>query len=176
MFTIDAVEKDSAEVVLKDIKSAGLKAVIDSCYSGWIQITDENLDDILATASHLRFEQVEEACEQFLLSQLNSATCLGIHAVAQRFNLSKMSIAAMGLIADHFADIIATDEFLLLSFEQLTEVLKSDDLDVESESAVVTAMMSWVEHDKVARVKKLPQLLSLIRFEWVDKEVNLSAP
>lgn len=54
-------------------------------------------------------------------------------------------------------------EFFQLSAEQLSNLLKSDDLNVTSEEEVFYSLMEWVQHDPANREKDVPDLLSLIR-------------
>lgn len=63
-------------------------------------------------------------------------------------------------------------EFYQLSAEQLSSLLKSDDLNVPSEQEVFNALMDWVQHDFSGREKHIPDLLALIRLPLLSPAVS----
>ena len=172
MFVGDMAERDAPEIALKDITGDGLKPLIDSCYTGWIDLDKENVYSVLAAASHLRFEEIEKKCAQYLKKHLTTSTCLEIHAVSERFSLTELSTAAMDHIAENFVTIAATEEFCQLSKGQLLQILKNSELDVNSEEDFVKAIISWVQNDQQNRTDLLPDLVKLIRFGQLEKTVS----
>lgn len=51
-----------------------------------------------------------------------------------------------------------SEEFRLLPFEQLIEIISSDDLNVRSEEHVYKAVMTWMKHDINDRRSLLPKV------------------
>ena len=67
MITDDLKEKTSHEIELKEITAAGLRPLIESCYSGRIRLTNVNVRDVLAAAHLYCFTKIVEKCGEFLL-------------------------------------------------------------------------------------------------------------
>ena len=167
-------EGSSTEIEFKDTPAEGLQALIDSCYSAKLRLTEENVADVLAAAHLLLFTKVVEKCAEFFLKRLKPHNCLGIHTLANQFNLAALSEAASELIAQDYLEVSKSDEFHHLASGQLIEVLARDDLKVASENDVVMSAISWVEIDKASRAKFLPHLLKHIRFLHLKPEVRFS--
>lgn len=173
MFTNDnKVHNDVNEIILKDIASVELKLLIDSCYSGKIQLTNHNVDKVLAAASHLRFVNVVEACVKFLKTVLSPRTALGIHRLAERHGLMDLSGVAVRKISKHFDEISQGDEFRKMSCAQLTVILSNDGIKTGSAMEVFEAIMQWMEFDKDNRNDFLLELLGSVRVSSLSSEVN----
>ena len=57
-----------------------------------------------------------------------------------------------------------SDEFLLLSKEQLIGIISSDEINVRNEEQVFNAVMQWVKFDLTNRRSYLSQVLGNVRF------------
>ena len=55
------------------------------------------------------------------------------------------------------------EEFVALSFEDVSAIVGRDDLYIPSEEVVFTSVMEWTNHDVEARRDVLPRLLALVR-------------
>lgn len=64
-------------------------------------------------------------------------------------------------------------EFLSLRPEQLSNLYKSDDLNVNSEENVFESLMLWIQHDIENRKQQLPSLLQWIKLPLLSSEVNI---
>jgi hypothetical protein len=67
--------------------------------------------------------------------------------------------------------VVKHQEFLSLQVEQLSNLLKSDDLNVVTEENVFESLMNWVQHDNANREQHLPSLLKLIKLPLLSSEV-----
>lgn len=59
------VEGRKDEVIIEDIDGPTLKSIIDYCYTGCIDITEENVDSIFAAASKSEFTELVRRCRKF---------------------------------------------------------------------------------------------------------------
>ena len=173
MFTRDMAEKHLDEITLNDISSEGLRAVITASYEGYIDLSFGNVQQVLAAASHLRLEMVEQSCSEFLLSQLLISNCLEFMNLADHFNLTELFKAAMKLIRDHFLRVSDSYEFLSQDVEPLLEILKQNDLNVASEEDVLNSVIRWIKHEPEKRIATWPKLLEWIQFRNFRATVSL---
>ena len=70
MFAHGMKESNQEVIELKDesISAAALKIVLDSIYSGDLQVNDENVLDVLVAADHLQVTSVVNTCKPSLFS------------------------------------------------------------------------------------------------------------
>lgn len=69
--------------------------------------------------------------------------------------------------------MVKHQEFLTLQVEQLSNLLKSDDLNVVTEENVFESLMTWVQHDSANREQHLAALLKLIKLPLLSSEVSI---
>ena len=71
MFAHGMKESNQEVIELKDesISAAALKIVLDSIYSGDLQVNDENVLDVLVAADHLQVTSVVQQCCDYLQTQ-----------------------------------------------------------------------------------------------------------
>lgn len=173
MFTSDFKEKDQREITLENVNGDELKMLIDFCYTGSIDINEQNVYAILNAATYLEFLQIELKCRDFLMENLNSTNCVSTWIAVEPFaNLKKLSKQAMLCAEQHFLEIIDTNEFLQLSSDYLLQLLESEELNIWSEEQVFNAMLRWIEYDEERRKYKVPYLTRHIRFVKLRPKVS----
>lgn len=171
MFTSGMVECREQVIVIRDIRGEILQILIDFCYTRPIPITNGNIDALLAGASHLALDGVMEACSEYLTKQLTPATCMSIHTKADKFSLTKLLELSLECICENFAEMIESNEYKNLTSTQLLGVLKYGELDV-SGMDVVSAIIKWIEFDKLNRVAHGPQLMRAIQLQNLSSSVR----
>ena len=174
MFTLDMKEKTSKEIPFKEVTAVGLQPLVQSCYNGCIELSDENVGEVLAAAHLLRFTKVVEKCAEYLLAELKPANCFSTLELATKFEFAELMETAERLIGKRFMEVCKSNEFHQMEPTQVMKVLGRDNLSVRSEKDVVDAIISWVEWDKANRGEFVPILLKSIRFQHLDVEVRQS--
>lgn len=67
-----------------------------------------------------------------------------------------------------------SEEFLLLPVSQLIDIIKNDELNVQSEEHVYQAVMNWVRYNINDRKDSLVQVLEHIRFPLMNAKFLVS--
>lgn len=163
MFTGSLREAQQNEVTLGDVHGDALQSLVQYCYTGTIELREDTVETLLATACLLQLTAVVTACCSFLAKQLHPSNCLGFALFAEQQSCNTLLKLASAYTYHHFMQVCKNQEFFQLSAEQLANLLKSDDLNVTSEEEVFYSLMEWVQHDAANREKDVPDLLSLIR-------------
>ncbi|XP_049820969.1 kelch-like protein 5 [Aethina tumida] len=163
MFTGSLRDPEQTEVTLGDVNGDVLQAVVNYCYTGTIEIREDNVETLLSTACLMLLHEVVEACSRFLAHQLHPSNCLGIAVFAEYQNCSSLLMEANSYTSQHFMQVIRNQEFLQLTVEQMTTLLNNDVLNVPSEEHIFHALMNWVNHDPVERKQYVGQLLELVK-------------
>ncbi|KAL1502542.1 hypothetical protein ABEB36_007670 [Hypothenemus hampei] len=168
MFTGSLSNNDQREITLVDIDGDVLQAVVNYCYTGTIEIREDNVETLLTTACLMLLHEVVEACSRFLSHQLHPSNCLGIAIFAEHQLCTSLLNEAKAYTHQHFMQVILNQEFLQLNLEQIHDLLSSDDLNVSSEEEIFSALLSWIQHDPIERKKHISALLASVKLPFLS--------
>ncbi|XP_076447771.1 kelch-like protein 12 isoform X2 [Babylonia areolata] len=163
MFTNEMSERDQSEITLYEISASVVGVLLDFCYTETVNVSVENVQELLPAACLLQLTGVREACCQFLEKQLDSTNCLGIKIFAERHGCEALWAAADRFSVRHFEEVVMQEEFKSLPMDEVEALVKSDHLQVNSEEPVYHAVLDWVKHDEKNRLFWLPSLLRFVR-------------
>ena len=180
MFAHGMKESNQEVIELKDesISAAALKIVLDSIYSGDLQVNDENVLDVLVAADHLQVTSVVQQCcdylqTQFVQLRFDVQTYCQICTIADRHGLKDLQEASQCKMASIYKEICENEEFLShFDADQLAKLLSRDDLSAPSETFVFKSVMQWIKHKKEERMEVAAKVIGAVRLVLVDiKEV-----
>ncbi|KAG5880596.1 hypothetical protein JTB14_002401 [Gonioctena quinquepunctata] len=163
MFTGSLSNAEETEITLVDVNGDVLQAVVNYCYTGSIEIREDNVETLLSTACLMLLHEVVEACSRFLAHQLHPSNCLGIAVFAEHQACTSLLQEANAYTSQHFMQVIRNQEFLQLNVEQMANLLSNDDLNVSCEEHIFQALMSWIQHDAESRRQHIGYLLGLVK-------------
>lgn len=170
MFTVEMAESKAKKVTLQQIDPTALSMLIDFVYTSEIHVTEDNVQTLLSASNLLQLIEVQEACCEFLQSQLHPSNCLGIKAFADLHDCTDLHIYTRTYIEQHFSEVVHYDEFLSLSAPQVGKLIASDRLTVPSEEQVFEAVLSWIEHDVLNRQHNIAELMEHVRLPLMSRE------
>lgn len=173
MFNGELSESRQKVITMKDIDAGIMEALVEFTYTGKIEISVDNVQGLLSTASLVQFHEVRDLCCQFLESQLDPSNCLGIRKFTEAYGCTKFIETVDKFVLDNFKNVMKSEEYALLPSELLVKVISSDDLNVILEEEVYDAVMAWIRHDLNNRVSKLPSLIRFVRMPLVSKHYLL---
>lgn len=163
MFTGNLRDSEESEITLVDVNGDVLQAVVNYCYTGTIEIREDNVETLLSTACLMLLHEVVEACSRFLANQLHPSNCLGIAVFAEHQSCKSLLHQAEAYTSEHFMQVIKNQEFLQLNIEQMCSLLNNDDLNVANEEHIFQAAMLWIMHEKNVRQQFIGELLALVK-------------
>ncbi|KAL9986349.1 hypothetical protein ACROYT_G000487 [Oculina patagonica] len=179
MFT-DGMKESNQEVIeLKDesISPSNFKIVMDSIYTGDLQVNEENVFEVLAAADHLQVTSVVQQCcdflkKEFVQHRLDLHNYCLLCTVADRHGLRDLQEAAEHEIASKYKDVCESGEFLTnVGADQLFSLLSRDNLSAPSETFVFKSVMQWIKHKKEERMAVAAKVLGTVRLGLVDIRV-----
>ena len=176
MFTHEMKEPNQEVVELKDesISAATLKIVLDSIYSGDLQVNDENVLDVLVAADHLQVTSVVQHCcdylqTQFVQLRFDVQTYCQICTIANRHGLIGLQEATESKMASMYKDVCENEEFLShIDADQYSSLLRRDDLGAPSETFVFKSVIKWIKHKKEERIAVAAKVIGAVRLGLVD--------
>ncbi|XP_068174067.1 kelch-like protein 10 [Antennarius striatus] len=138
-----------------------MKIIIDFAYSGSVSVTKDNVHELLIAADYLIVDDIVDACNNYLEENLTTDNCISL----RRFTISGPQVLhkAHFLLMNKFEEVVSSEMFLELSLQELTDILDSDELNVNDEKTVYEAAVRWINHAPEQRTSHLPALLSKAR-------------
>ena len=168
MFTHELREREQEVVEIKDMDAQVLASLVDFAYTGEINVSVDNVQEVLAAASLLQITQVQDICCDFLKKQLDASNCLGIKNFAEANGCSQLSDVIDTFARKHFIEVAAGSEFLNNTPENIASLISTSDLNVEKEDNVYTAVIQWVKQDQTERAQYLHKLLNHVRLPMLS--------
>ena len=170
MFNSGMRESGERRLKLHSISREAMTAMLQFFYTREITIKEDNLEKILDAASFFLVKPVQEACVEVLSGKLGSTNCFNVKHLAEKYGASELFAKADSFTKKHFSHISKeSEEFVRISMEDLSSLILSDQILVEKEEDVYSAVMRWVSHDLPNRVELLPHLLSQLKYGSLSK-------
>lgn len=170
MFNDDLVEKNQKEVTIHDLDPLALTLLVDFSYTGEIIISEDNVQVLLPASSLLQMSTVREACCKFLMRQLHPTNCLGIRSFADTHACKELHKRSHKFALQNFQEVMNTEEFLLLPFSEVDELISNTLLNVDMEEKVYTSVINWVKHEPSERKKFVARLMKHVRLPLISRE------
>lgn len=137
-----------------------MRLVVEYAYTGFIPVTPDNVKELYVAADHLSIEGIVQACTQLLEKHMDPQNCLGIWKFTEMYYWPKLNRKALLYTLHHFEEIVATsEEFLMLSAQELATIIESDQLNVKQEKTVYEAVVHWIAFAPEERRQYAPLLL-----------------
>lgn len=160
------------EEVTIDIDGRTLKSIIDFCYTGKLNITEENITRIIAAASSMELVVIEEKCQQFWHDNLATSNCVEIFSLADQYSFVRLRNKSFKMICEYFENV-SIDELQALPFQCFAELVKCDQIhSVWQEEFIFQRMALWVDFNEENRSQYAPELFQWIRLSILSKEVR----
>lgn len=160
------------EFVLEGTDGKTVKAIVDYCYTGRIDLAEENVGQFLAIASGVGLDFLESECCQFYADKLSVTYCVDAFTFADKYGLADLRLKAFDLICDKF-EKVPSAEIQKLDHRLLEEVLKCNEIK-GPEGLVFDRLMEWFQNNEEERERYMPQLLELIRLEYITQKVRIA--
>ena len=171
------MKESNQESELKDesVSTAALKIVLDSIYSGDLQVNDENVFEVLVAADHLQVTSAVQQCCDYLQTQFIDQLRFGVYtycrvfAIADRHGLTDLQEATQTKMASIYREICESEEFLShVDADQYISLLSRDDLSAPSETFVFKSVMQWITYKKEERMPFAAKVIAAVRLGLVD--------
>ncbi|KAG8009297.1 Kelch-like protein 10 [Nibea albiflora] len=156
-----------------------MQLIIEFAYSGYISVTEDNVQELLLAADQLNVMDIVQICCDFLGEKLCPENCIGIWQFTNICYSPELQCKAYRYILDHFEEVVSCEEFQQLTVDELTAILCRDDLNVRKESTVYEAILHWVDYQPDQRKVNIAQPFSKLRLaltsdDYINKIVMSS--
>ncbi|KAJ8390418.1 hypothetical protein AAFF_G00108120 [Aldrovandia affinis] len=163
-------EVNKEEVEIRGLEAEVFQTLLEFIYTGMIDVTVDNVQELIVAADMLQLNEVVTICCEFLKAQMDPANCVGIYQFLEQIACMDMLEFTENYIYVHFLEVCVAEEFVGLSKDQLVKLLRSEELRIEDEYQVFTVAMDWVLQDVVKRKKHIVEVLDPVRFPLLSPQ------
>ncbi|KAM4642663.1 actin-binding protein IPP [Discoglossus pictus] len=159
------MKESSDDVVqIQGVDSSSFELLLDFIYTGSVNISTANVQELMTAADMLQLSQVVDLCCDFLKQHIDPSNCIGFFQFSEQLACQSLLEFTESYIHGHFPEVQIGDEFPTLSKDQLVRILRSEDLCIEDEHQVFSAAMTWFQKDIATRKRHVVEVLEPVRF------------
>lgn len=165
-----AREEDKLQL---NISSDALAEFVDYIYCAKVTLRRQNVLDLLQVACNYELPALAKVCCEWVAARLDSFDVVRTLWWAKELDsvyTEDLENPAKSYIVANFSEITTGQEFNLLVYEDLKEIIQDDKLSIEREEDVYAVVMKWIEYDKDSRLPYLCDLLTCVRLEITSRE------
>lgn len=89
----------------RDVPGPILGQLVDYCYTSAVEVTEENVQALLAAAGRLQLSWVQEVTCEFLQHRLEPSNCLAIASLADTHSCQSLLAAAEAVALHSFSEV-----------------------------------------------------------------------
>lgn len=104
---------------------------------------------------------------RIILFDIGPENCIGIWNLATSLNCAELIKKSWTYILEFFPTVLTTEEFELITADDLITIINDNDLNTSSEEAVCDAVLKWVNVDPERRRGELGKLFRNVRFPLI---------
>ncbi|XP_033212650.1 kelch-like protein 10 isoform X2 [Belonocnema kinseyi] len=174
LFTTTLHSREKTDVLLPGVSSRTMNLLLEYAYLRSLEVTRENVCQLLITADYLSILGVLELCCDYLRENLAAENCIGVMKFAREHFCRGLEADAHRFVMRHFVQVAQrSDEVLNLPIEELRTLVGADELNVKSEEVVWELVLRWINHKPDARKAHIVELMKNIRLGLLDTQFFL---
>lgn len=162
----DLIEKNSLYINLSMVDPVSLKSCLQFFQIGHIKIDLINFSRILFTADYLQMPLILNKCAEFISKKINRYNWFHIMKIINKYPYKLQSIV-QDFFRNNFEQLSYDRNFLLLSFEELTNIVSDDFLYVNDEMCIYNAIKRWMNNQ--SNPLQYSNLLNNVRIPFIKK-------
>ncbi|ELT95660.1 hypothetical protein CAPTEDRAFT_34919, partial [Capitella teleta] len=126
MFLVNMMESGAQEVSMDAISPNTGELLVDYLYTGRIEISTQNAQDLLAASDMLLLGDLKQKIEEFLVSHTDSENCVSMLNLARFYDMELLLRDAQKFLHKLAKEAIDTEEMHLLQEKDLIETLQAN--------------------------------------------------
>ncbi|XP_077997563.1 kelch-like protein 26 [Glandiceps talaboti] len=165
MFTTGMKECNQSVIQLKGVSATGLQVVLESMYSGEIDLDLEHLDEVIATASYLQVLPVIDVIK----SSITLTSCVCVYQFSKLYELQGLERASFVFIRQNLGNSEVQKRIKNLEYTDIHKLLQDNQIEGCTETELYQIASSWLNVDETRR-EFARELLSVIRFPLMNPD------
>ncbi|XP_069675813.1 kelch-like protein 10 [Periplaneta americana] len=174
LFTTSLHTREKTDVLIPGVSTEMLSLILEYAYVRTVEITQDNVCQLLIAADYLSVLGLLQLCCDFLRGMLEPENCIGIMQFASTYFCSQLRADAHLYVMRNFVQVAKQSEELVeLPLEEMLALVGADELNVKSEEVVWDCVLQWINHDPEARKMHVVDLMKNIRLGLLDTQFFL---
>ena len=169
MFGSSFMESTANEVNLASVSSLVIRPLLMYIYTGVIQITEENCEELLKVSDMMSFNDLKEEVSSYMCRTVNVDNCLRMWKMARMLRSEGLQNMAFEYALENFSVVSEKCQFLQLEEADIIEYVSSSLLACTSEDHVCKMLLKWVD----VHIDKLNRAESCGLSQFIFKTIRL---
>ena len=164
--------KENREGIVRfeEISGSVLKDVLEFIYSGTVDVTQENAEELIAAGNYLIIPGLKTASGRFLEREMSHINCISTFYLAEKYECDELITNSRLFIHKNIVAVAKLDEFLLLQAKEIERWISSDEITVNEEADVFKIILDWVNHRKSERKTAFEELFGHVRLSFLSRD------
>ena len=173
LFQSDMKENQEGIARFEEISGSVMGDVLQFIYTGSVEVTQENSEDLIATANYLLIPGLKTVSGRFLEGQMSNSNCISTFYFAEKYECEELVANSRKFIHANFASVAEMDEFLKLEAKEVERWISSDEISVVDEADVFRIILKWVEQDASNRKAAFEELFRRVQLVFLSRDYLL---
>ncbi|XP_015491509.1 influenza virus NS1A-binding protein [Parus major] len=144
IFNTDSDCHGVSHVKFDDLNPEAVEVLLNYAYTAQLKADKELVKDVYSAAKKLKMERVKQVCGDYLLSKMDTQSCISYRNFASCMGDSRLLNKIDGYIQEHLVEISEQEEFLKLPRLKL-EIMLEDNVGLPSNGKLYTKVINWVQ-------------------------------
>ena len=166
----DMNENREGFVRFEEISGAVMEGVLEFIYTGSVEVTQENSEDLIAAANYLLIPGLKTVSGQFLERQMSESNYISTFYFAEMYQCDELITNSIKFINANFTSVAEMDEFLNLEAKEVERWISSDEISVAFEADVFKIVLKWIEQNKSERKGSFEKLFRHVRLAFLSRD------
>ena len=166
----DMKENREGIIRLEEISGSVMEDVLEFIYTGTVEVTQENAEELIAAGNYLIIPGLKTASGRFLEGEMSDKNCISTFYFAEKYDCDELITNSRRFIHKNIVSVAKLDEFLHLEAEKIAKWISSDEITVSEEADVFKIILDWVNHRKSERKTEFEELFGHVRLGFLSRD------
>ena len=166
----DMKENREGIIRLEEISGSVMEDVLEFIYTGTVEVTQENAEELIAAGNYLIIPSLKTASGRFLEGEMSDKNCISTFYFAEKYDCDELITNSRRFIHKNIVSVAKLDEFLHLEAEKIAKWISSDEITVSEEADVFKIILDWVNHRKSERKTAFEELFGHVRLGFLSRD------
>ena len=157
-------------VRFEEISGSVLEDVLEFIYTGTVDVTQENAEELIAAGNYLIIPGLKTASGRFLEREMSNINCISTFYLAEKYECAELITNSGRFIHENILTVAKLDEFLLLEAKEIERWISSDEITVKEEADVFKIILDWINHRKSERKAAFEELFRHVRLGFLSRD------
>ncbi|XP_060071953.1 kelch-like protein 11 [Ylistrum balloti] len=163
-------ERFSGTVKLHIGKPSSVRSALEFLYLGNVEISYENVQDLLEVADYFQITELKRACQDYLYSvNINTDNCVRICLMCSLYDLD-LYTRAFDFLRGNLPEVMQKEDILSLTHDSVMSLLSDPSLCYVSQEDFFHFIVRWVQSEQEVRLVYFEELFSALNLLNIPKK------